>query len=1259
MFPRSALIAAGALLATSAHAQTLSNTGLIAYYTFESTGNAGIANTVGGGATHNGAYLATSTIAGTGAGYAGSTAYAGAETANTTNRSDLLIGKALNIAKSDASTTAGRGAFVVSSLTSLPSTTGGTMGTSYTISAWFNLIPDADNTGTDGNVLRDSVWESRYAGTSGTADSFDSSFGTSDTNGTSFTSYVGPTAAGTLLAANTWNHVVHSVTASGGTSTLRVYINGSLRHTLTANTVDVEWRELIIGADRVGRRLFDGMIDEVSVWNRALTADEASLAYLLGSNGYGLGATLPVLTKAANATSLSAAGAWTQATAPDSGTTLAFDGTFAGGDVDTGAALAVLGLRVGAGTDAIRITGTGGALTVGGFGIDLAAAERDLTVENLALGGDQTWNVASGRTLTIGAASSLSGAYSLTKSGPGTVVLGGANTYTGTTTVSGGTLAIAASSALPGLGTNGRVSVASGAALSLGNGVTDAEIAAVVASTHLASGAILALNTSAGDRTLSDILGNTPQGNLILRKEGANTLTLSGANTFAGGLTVAAGTVRLGADGVLADAGAVTVAAGATLDLNGRAETIGLLTLNGSLAGSGTLASSLAANTNGFIATVGTGVTTTFSAALAGEVNLRKEGAGTLVLSGANTYGSGTLIAGGWLEVSDIADTGSSNLGILGGAGTAPRISLVGGNLRYTGSGSQSTTRALWIDSVAATVDVTQASATLTLAPSAGTRNQAFTKSGAGTLVLNGIVSGAATLSVTGGKLALGAANTQTGAITVASGATLEVTSGGRLAAAAHSAAIALDGTLLLNGASAQALSGSITGAGSITKGGTGTLTLGGSNSFASLSSSAGTLLAGSDTALGSGTVTLTGGRLAAQGANARTLANALVIGADISLGDATNTGALTLTGTAALGSGTRTLTVDSQVTFAGAVTGDSLTKAGAGTLILNAANTLTGTVDIQAGTLVIGNAGALGSAAITLSAGSTLDLAGLAAANTLTLAGGSLLNGEAWAGSATLTGTVSAATLQSLGGTGQITIGTGTSADLAGVNRAIQLTGGTVTGLNGFLGTLTLANGADLDLDGPGNVEAQSAADFVVGLGSILSGTGRVGQATVAGNLAPGNSPGALEFTDGLALESTSVLDWEFDAAVFDVVGAIGGDNTDLILVSGGSLTLATGATLNLINLGDVDYTSFFWDSAQRLVVAEIGQAASYDPDEGFTLNLIQAGNYATRGNWSLAHSPTLIEAVWTPVPEPSTYGLALGLLALGATAWRRRRRS
>lgn len=1258
MLHRAALLAAGALLATSAHAQTLSNTGLIAYYTFESTGNAGIANTVGGGATHNGAYLTAGTaIAGSGAGFAGSATYAGAETANTTNRTDLLIGNALNIAKSDITSAPGRGLFAVDTLSSLPSAGGGTLGTSFTVSTWFNAIPDADNTvTTDGRYF---LFESRYAGTSGTTATYDISAGAGANYTTTYTTYLGESAAGSIATtANTWNNLVYTVTSSGGNSTLRAYLNGTLRHSLTVSTSLVEFRGIIFGGHRLGGRVFDGLMDEISVWNRALTAEEASLMYLLGANGYSLGATLPVLTKAANATSLSSAGAWTQATAPDSGTTLAFDGTFAGGEVDTGSALSVLGLRVGAGTGAIRITGTGGALTVGGFGIDLAAAERDLTVDNLALGGDQTWNIASGRTLTIGSASSLSGAFSVTKAGPGTVVLGGANSYTGNTAVNAGILAIASSAALPGLGTNGRVSIASGATLSLGNGVTDAEIAAVVASTHLASGAILALDTSAGDRTLSDALGNTAQGNLILRKDGSNALTLSGANTFTGGLTVAAGAVRLGADGVLTDTGAVTVSAGATLDLNGRAETIGLLTLNGSLAGSGTLTSSLAANAVGVLANLGSGVTSTVAATLAGEVSLRKEGAGTLVLSGANTYGSGTLVAGGWLEVSDIADSGSSNIGILGGTGTAPRISLVGGNLRYTGSGAQSTTRALWIDTATATIEVTQASATLTLTPSGGTRNQAFTKAGAGTLVLNGAFSGSATLAVTGGKLTLGTANTQTGAISVASGATLEVTSAGRLAAAAHNAAIALEGSLVLNGNSSQTLSGAITGAGSLAKGGTGTLTLGGANGFASLSIASGSVLAGSDTALGPGTVTITGGRLAAAGANARTLANNLVIGGDIALGDATNTGALTFTGTADLGAGTRTLTVDSQVTFAGALTAQGLTKAGAGTLVLNAANTLAGTVDLQAGTLVIGNAGALGAAAVTLGAGSTLDLAGLAVTNTLTLAGGSLLNGEAWAGSATLTGTVSAATLQSLGGTAPITIGAGASADLAGVNRAIQLTGGTVTGLNGFLGTLTLANGADLDLDGPGNVEVASAAGFVVGTGSILSGTGRVGQTAVAGTLAPGNSPGALEFTDGLALESTSVLDWEFDATAFDVVGAIGGDNTDLILVSGGSLTLEPGATLNLINLGDVDYTSFFWDSAQRLIVAEIGQAASYNPDEGFTLNLIQAGNYATHGNWSLAHSPTLIEAVWTPVPEPSTYGLTLGLLALGATAWRRRRR-
>lgn len=250
------------------------STGLLAYYNFEDAGTAGITNQVGGGATHNGTYGSGTTygvtpaVAGSGAGFAGNAVYAGAEPAGTTDRSVLLVGKALNVSKDDLSATAGSGWFNV------PGLGASTLGSDFAISAWFFLAPDADNGGADNNVLRDYVFESADL------DNFDVSFGTNDANGNTFVSWIGGTSgaqnAGTL-ATGQWHHVVHVFSPSGANTTLSVYINGvKVGATVSTATANMNFTSLNFGAARIGLRVFDGMLDEVAVWDRSLSANEVT-----------------------------------------------------------------------------------------------------------------------------------------------------------------------------------------------------------------------------------------------------------------------------------------------------------------------------------------------------------------------------------------------------------------------------------------------------------------------------------------------------------------------------------------------------------------------------------------------------------------------------------------------------------------------------------------------------------------------------------------------------------------------------------------------------------------------------------------------------------------------------------------------------------------------------------------------------------------------------------------------------------------------
>jgi autotransporter-associated beta strand protein len=133
----------------------------------------------------------------------------------------------------------------------------------------------------------------------------------------------------------------------------------------------------------------------------------------------------------------------------------------------------------------------------------------------------------------------MSGRGSLTKAGGGTLVLSGANSYTGGTTVTSGTL-------------EGDTTSLQG---QIGNNAT------------------VAFNES-GSGTYSDLMFGSGQ----LRKIGAGTLTLSGANSYRGATTVSTGALYV--EGNQASAtGSVTVDQGATL--GGKGTIGGATTING------------------------------------------------------------------------------------------------------------------------------------------------------------------------------------------------------------------------------------------------------------------------------------------------------------------------------------------------------------------------------------------------------------------------------------------------------------------------------------------------------------------------------------------------------------------------------------------------------------------------------------------------------------------------------------------------------
>jgi autotransporter-associated beta strand protein len=271
------------------------------------------------------------------------------------------------------------------------------------------------------------------------------------------------------------------------------------------------------------------------------------------------------------------------------------------------------GITFNAGAGAFTIGGN--AITLGGNIADNAANTQTINL-NMALNNNRNITVVSGGTLSIGGAiSETSAGRGLNISGGGTVILSGANSYSGATTIpnNGGVLNIRSSTALG--TTAGGMSVGDNSALELQGGIAVGAEALSLRDTGPAGGGALrnisganswagAVTLSADARINSDsgtltISGNITGGNDLtvggagntiisgainttshtLTKDGPGTLRLDNSgNDYTGGTTLSGGTLQLGANNVIPNTGTFAFSGG-TLDANDKADTIGPLSL--------------------------------------------------------------------------------------------------------------------------------------------------------------------------------------------------------------------------------------------------------------------------------------------------------------------------------------------------------------------------------------------------------------------------------------------------------------------------------------------------------------------------------------------------------------------------------------------------------------------------------------------------------------------------------------------------------
>lgn len=598
------------------------------------------------------------------------------------------------------------------------------------------------------------------------------------------------------------------------------------------------------------------------------------------------------------------------------------------------------------------------------------------------LAGSATWDVSSGQTITVadtlggGVDPQITGGF--TKTGAGTLILSGDNTYTGSTIIEAGTLVLSGSNTIPGgitvgggtlrLGSNlaaggvGGLIHTTGSVIDYASGINNA--APIVLDSNTTQLQVLSGAVATQSGTISELNGPRP-----LEKIGGGTLTLTGTNSYSGDTTVSAGALIVNSDAALGAASGNVTIKDATFTATGTVTTNRNFLLGAT------------------VAVIGAPGTLTINGVISGTGNLTKGNSGALILTGNNTYTGTTTGNGGSITIGNGGTTGSLGSGA---------VTLNNTNLIFNRSDSFTVANAIGSTGMLTKFGAGTLTATGALSYSTSTQILGGTLeiastgsfSGGGSLNINGLDAGFVLNTASG---SVSSVDHAVGNLTLNNGATLDVITGNyvlgvgnilgngtirllnnnRTFSITNANSSISTGTTITNNGSALSpnpvpvnvgvlnnnytLAPTIAGSNvRLVLGNSGrSTTVSGNNSFGGGTSlNSGMLIVSSDTALGTGALTMAANTtLLSGGTGDRSLSNAIVLnGADLAIGNP-NAG--------------------TNFTLGGVISGDNaLTKTGAGTVILTGASTYSGGTTADNGTLAVDG---------TLSASSTTIITGTA----------------------------------------------------------------------------------------------------------------------------------------------------------------------------------------------------------------------------------------------------------------------------------------